>query len=77
MFCYNFIYRHLHLPTLQLAKMDLKSKRISMPEFVSITKKAIQNMKEAVRCMENFDLTKDGNSKKNLNDDSFSELNGK
>ena len=50
------ILRHLHLPTLQLAKMDLKAKKISMPEFVSITKKAIENMKEAVKCMEDFDL---------------------
>ena len=53
------ILRHLHLPTLQLAKMDLKAKRISTPQFVSITKKAIQNMKEAVRCMEDFDLASD------------------
>ena len=55
------ILRHLHLPTLQLAKMDLKAKRISTPQFVSITKKAIQNMKEAVRCMEDFDLDSTGN----------------
>ena len=53
------ILRHLHLPTLQLAKMDLKAKRISMPQFVAITKTAIQNMKDAVRCMEDFDLSSD------------------
>ena len=62
--------------------MDLKSKRISMPEFVSITKKAIANMKEAVRCMEDFDLSKDGtvsqeNLRRNFNNESNSEINGK
>ena len=69
------ILRHLHLPTLQLAKMDLKAKKISMPEFVSITKNAIQNMKDAVKCMEDFDLpdrsaNSDGCTGRNANGDS-------
>ena len=28
-----------------------------MPQFMGITKQAIQNMKEAVKCMEDFDLS--------------------
>ena len=50
------ILRQLHVPFLQLAKMDLKSKKITMAEFLLKTKQAFKNMNEAVKCMENFDL---------------------
>ena len=49
------ILRQLHLPVLQLAKLDLKAKKISLPEFVLKTKQALKNMAEVTKCMENFD----------------------
>ena len=51
------ILRNIHKPTLRLAKLNLNEKRITMPQFMAITKQSIQNMKEAVKCMENFDLS--------------------
>lgn len=50
------ILRQLHLPTLQLAKMDLKSKKISLLEFTSITRNVIKKMNNAVKCLEDFDI---------------------
>jgi hypothetical protein len=50
------ILRQLHLPVLQLAKMDLKSGKIKLPEFIGKTKEAIKNMKESVKCMEDYEL---------------------
>ena len=50
------VLRNLHQPTLKLAKLDLKEKRIGMPEFMRITKQSVRNMKEAVQCLEDFDL---------------------
>ena len=49
------ILRQLHLPVLHLAKLDLKAKKISLPEFVLKTKQALKNMAEVTKCMENFD----------------------
>ena len=49
------ILRQLHLPVLTLAKLDLKAKKISLPEFVLKTKQALKNMAEVTKCMENFD----------------------
>ncbi len=51
------ILRNIHKPTLRLAKLNLNEKRITMAQFMAITKQSIQNMKEAVKCMENFDLS--------------------
>ena len=39
-----------------LAKLDLKEKKIGMPEFMRITKQSIRDMRQAVRCLEDFDL---------------------
>ena len=50
------VLRNIHKPTLKLAKLNLKEKKITMNQFVLQTKQAIKNMKEAVRCMEDFDL---------------------
>ena len=50
------ILRQLHLPTLQLAKFNLKEKKISIAEFALITKTVIRKMNDAVKCMEDFDL---------------------
>ena len=55
------ILRQLHMPSLQLAKFNLKEKRISLPEFVKITKTVIKLMNEAIKCMEDFDLDSTGN----------------
>ena len=51
------ILRNIHKPTLRLAKLNLNEKKITMPQFMAITKQSIQNMKEAVKCMEDFDLS--------------------
>ena len=61
------ILRQLHLPTLQLAKFNLKEKKISIAEFALITKTVIRKMNDAVKCMEDFDL---------LNSVSSANLNG-
>ena len=55
------ILRQLHMPSLQLAKFNLKEKKISLPEFVKITKTVIKLMNEAIKCMEDFDLDSTGN----------------
>ena len=52
------ILRQLHLPTLKLAKIRLKAGEISKGEFLAVTKEAIKNMKEAVKCMEDFGTDK-------------------
>ena len=49
------VLRNIHKPTLKLAKLNLKEKKITMPQFMNVTKQAIKNMKEAVKCMEDFD----------------------
>jgi hypothetical protein len=49
------ILRQRQLPVLQLAKVDLKSGKIKLPEFNGIIKEAIGNMKEAVKCVEDFE----------------------
>ena len=49
------------MPSLQLAKFNLKEKKISLPEFVKITKTVIKLMNEAIKCMEDFDLDSTGN----------------
>ena len=54
------VLRNLHQPTLKLAKLNLKEKRIGMPDFMRITKQSIKNMREAVRCMEDFDVASSG-----------------
>ena len=71
------ILRQLHMPSLQLAKFNLKEKKISLPEFVKITKTVIKLMNEAIKCMEDFDLDSSGNgedqkksSNGNVEDDS-------
>ena len=51
------VLRNIHQPTLRLAKLNLKEKKITMAQFMEITKQAVQNMKIAVKCMEDFDLT--------------------
>ena len=51
------VLRNIHKPTLRLAKLNLNEKKITMPQFMGVTKQAIQNMKEAVKCMEDFDLS--------------------
>ena len=50
------VLRNIHNPTLRLAKLNLKEKKITMPQFLAITKQSIFNMKEAVKCMEDFDI---------------------
>ena len=50
------VLRNIHNPTLRLAKLNLNEKKITMPQFLAITKQSILNMKEAVKCMEDFDL---------------------
>ena len=50
------VLRNIHNPTLRLAKLNLKEKKITMPQFLAITKQSILNMKEAVKCMEDFDI---------------------
>ena len=50
------VLRNIHGPTLRLAKLNLSEKRITMIQFMSVTKQAIKNMKDAVKCMEDFDL---------------------
>ena len=50
------VLRNIHKPTLRLAKLNLKEKKITMPQFLAITKQSILNMKEAVKCMEDFDI---------------------
>ena len=54
------VLRNLHQPTLKLAKLNLKEKRIGMPDFMRITKQSIKNMREAVRCMEDFVVASSG-----------------
>ena len=49
------VLRNIHKPTLKLAKLNLKEKKITMAQFMNVTKQAIKNMKEAVKCMEDFD----------------------
>ena len=68
------ILRQLHMPSLQLAKFNLKEKRISLPEFVKITKTVIKLMNEAIKCMEDFDLDSTGNG--NAADDQKKSSNG-
>ena len=53
------ILRQLHLPSLELAKMDLKCKKISLLQFAAITKSVIRKMNDVVKCMEDFDLDND------------------
>ena len=48
--------RLLHQPTLRKAKMDLKAGKIKMAEFMIITKRTVRNMKEVMRCLEDFEL---------------------
>ena len=50
------VLRNIHKPTLRLAKLNLNEKKITMPQFLAITKQSILNMKEAVKCMEDFDI---------------------
>ena len=50
------VLRNIHKPTLRLAKLNLNEKKITMPQFLVITKQSILNMKEAVKCMEDFDI---------------------
>ena len=61
------ILRQLHMPSLQLAKFNLKEKKISLPEFVKITKTVIKLMNEAIKCMEDFDLDSSGNGEDQKN----------
>lgn len=51
--------RNLHQPTLKLAKLNLQERKISKAEFIEITKNAIRNMKEAVKCLEDFEKPED------------------
>ena len=48
------ILRQLHVPNLLICKLDLKTGRISLPEFLQRTKIAVLNMKESIKCLENF-----------------------
>lgn len=50
------VLRNIHKPTLKLAKLNLKERKITMPQFVAITKQSILNMKEAVKCMEDYEI---------------------
>ena len=50
------LLRNLHGPTLRLAKLNLNEKKITMADFLGITKQSIKNMKAAVKCLEDFDL---------------------
>ena len=50
------LLRQLHVPTLHLAKMDLTEKKITMEEFIRRTKIIVKNMKEAVKCLEKFEI---------------------
>ena len=50
------VLRNIHKPTLRLAKLNLKERKITMPQFVAITKQSILNMKEAVKCMEDYEI---------------------
>ena len=51
------VLRNIHKPTLRLAKLNLNEKKITMPQFMAIAKQSIQNMKESVKCMEDFDFS--------------------
>ena len=48
------ILRQLHVPNLLICKLDLKTGKISLPEFLQRTKIAVLNMKESIKCLENF-----------------------
>ena len=48
------ILRQLHVPNLLIMKLDLKTGKISLPEFLQRTKIAVLNMKESIKCLENF-----------------------
>ena len=50
------VLRNIHKPTLRLAKLNLNEKKITLPQFLAVTKQSIVNMKEAVKCMEEFDI---------------------
>ena len=50
------VLRNIHKPTLRLAKLNLNEKKITLPQFLAVTKQSILNMKEAVKCMEEFDI---------------------
>ena len=56
------VLSNIHKPTLRLAKLNLNEKKITMSQFIGVTKQAIHNMKVAVKCMEDFDLTTVPNS---------------
>ena len=56
------ILRQLHLPTLRLAKLRLEDKEIEKAEFIQITRVAIKNMKLAVKCLEDFEVTLEGSA---------------
>ena len=51
------ILRQLHVPNLLICKLDLKTGKISLPEFLQRTKIAVLNMKESIKCLENFAIT--------------------
>ena len=50
------VLRNIHQPILRLGKLNLNEKKISMNEFMVIAKTSIRNMKQAVKCLEDFDL---------------------
>ena len=66
------LLRQLHLPTLQLAKMNLKEKKISNAQFVATARASILKMNDAVKCMEDFDMfiVSSGNVHLNFNGNS-------
>ncbi len=48
------LLRQMHLPRLRLAKERLRAREVDKAEFLEETRLAVEDMKLAVRCLEDF-----------------------
>ena len=55
-------------------KLDLKTGKISLPEFLQRTKIAVLNMKESIKCLENFAATPPSSSAASKKEDLIKKL---